>query len=544
MPKRKCPSFAEQKKMKTSAQKKQKQGFFTADKDTEAESQFNASRRETPGRAAKRKTGDMITTVMPIVHREETQKEATIGTSATIQPESNVLTEKNSTRSSGTIMKELMENKMILVLNRIETNVVETLRLHGVTLPDHDLQLLHCLQESNKQSSVKKASSVDPEPKDPAILPVVSSTLEKVDVVQLTESSGQAQEISINEANPLNSETTIVTSVPPAVTHVTLHSNTSECKNNFLENLALTQIVPTGTNSNLSNTKRIIKIAPAKGDSISHKKKIELPMIAPSIPNGIIITTSAPIFTPKTNALRNFSNNQTTQGNTRIVSNVKIINLPAEDLQTLQNNKSHIQYLASKKDLCPQEVSLLNKLLLNQQKILARGNPVVPIPGQRVQGIPFTIGAYMYVVQSGTRQTLTDTRKTTKKVVALVPPTELRSSATTENRSNSSINLPQVQNSVVGKLLELATSNRCDYILPDAEKAVCNRNSCILQVARLKSELNQKSIALESCNSELASLRAELSKANQYISNLRAQLEENTHTLCSYLAASSHINYE
>lgn len=456
---------------------------------------------------------------------------------------------------------------MILVLNRIETNVVETLRLHGVTLPDHDLQLLHCLQESNKQSSVKKASSVDPEPKDPAILPVVSSTLEKVDVVQLTESSGQAQEISINEANPLNSETTIVTSVPPAVTHVTLHSNTSECKNNFLENLALTQIVPTGTNSNLSNTKRIIKIAPAKGDSISSKKKIELPMIAPSIPNGIIITTSAPIFTPKTNALRNFSSNQTTQGNTRIVSNVKIINLPAEDLQVillyyltfteascnstitrllqnLQNNKSHIQYLASKKDLCPQEVSLLNKLLLNQQKILARGNPVVPIPGQRVQGIPFTIGAYMYVVQSGTHQTLTDTRKTTKKVVALVPPTELRSSATTENRSNSSINLPQVQNSVVGKLLELATSNRCDYILPDAEKAVCNRNSCILQVARLKSELNQKSIALESCNSELASLRAELSKANQYISNLRAQLEENTHTLCSYLAASSHINYE
>lgn len=98
--------------MKTSAQKKQKQGFFTAGKDTEAESQFNASRRETPGRAAKRKTGDMTTTVMPIVHREETQKEATIGTSATIQPESNVLIEKNSTRSSGTIMKELMENKV------------------------------------------------------------------------------------------------------------------------------------------------------------------------------------------------------------------------------------------------------------------------------------------------------------------------------------------------------------------------------------------------------------------------------------------------
>ncbi|KAI9559013.1 hypothetical protein GHT06_015802 [Daphnia sinensis] len=518
MPKRKCLSLAEQK---TSAMKKKKQCVFppkkaAIEKEAEADTQLNASRRETPGRAAKRKFSD--TTV--IVHREGATKKATIGTSATTQPETNVRSEKSPTRSSRIIIKDSKENKMTLVLNRIETNIVETLRLHGVTLPDHDLQSLHRLRKSNQSddlSSTKTATSVVHEPKD-LVLPVVSPTLEKVDVMQLTEPPTQAQEKSKNEANTLNSQMTIAASVPPAVTHVTLHTNTNEGKSNFLENLALTQIVPTRTNSNLSNTKRTIRIAPSKRDTILPKKailpKIESPVILPSVSNEKIATTTAPISTTSTNALSDFSNNKSTSGNAQPVSKVKIISLPAEDLQNLRNNKSHIQYLAAKKDSCPQEISLLSKLLLNQKNILAKGKPVMPIPGQRVQGIPFSSGAYMYLVQSGTNQTVPDVRKTTKK------------------------------NSVVGKLLELATSNRCDYILPDAEKTPCNRNSCILQIARLKSELNQKSIALDSCNTELANIRAELSKANEYISSLRAQLEENTHTLCSYLAATSHINYE
>ncbi|XP_057369537.1 uncharacterized protein LOC130690543 [Daphnia carinata] len=548
MPKRKFSSLAGKKKI-TSIQKKQKQGVLTpqkatTDKEAEAERQLNVSRRETPGRAAKRKTSDMITKI--IGNREEAAKDSTIGTSATIQPEGNISKEKSPTRSSRIIIKHPNENKMVLRLNRIETNIVETLRLHGVTLPDHDLQLLNRLQKSNQnneQSNIKTVTSIDLEPKGPAILPVVSPILEQVNVVQLTEVSAQVQEKSTNEANSLNSQMNIAASVPSAVTHVILHTNMSECKNNFLENLALTQIVPTRTYSNPSNTKKTIKITLAKRDSISSQKNIESPMIEPSVPNGITATTTAPISAPSTNALSNLSN-KTTQGNTRLVSNVKIISLPPEDLQNLQNNKLHIQYLASKKDPCPQEVSLLSKLRLIQTKILSTGKPVKPIRGQRVQGIPFSTDAFMYIVQNGTHQSVTDTRKTTKKVVASVPTTELTSPATTENRSNSSINIPQVKNSVVGKLLELATSNNCDYILPDAEKTVCNRNSCILQIARLKSELNQKSIALESCNSELANLRAELNKANEYVSNLRAQLEENTHTLCSYLAASSHINYE
>lgn len=457
---------------------------------------------------------------------------------------------------------------MALVLKRIEMYLGETLQQHGVTLPDHDLTLLHSLQKPNKnseQSCITKISSVDPKPISPAISPLVSQAKGKV--IVLTEPSVQALGKPENETNDLNCQTTTEKSIPPTVTHVTLQSDIGECKNKFLENLALTQIVPTRAISNLS-AKRILRLSPARKYSSSPKRKIEPPpKILPSVPNGKITTNNTSISASSNAASAAPPNDQISPENVRLVSKVRIIDLPAKDLQVmlfyfptftggscnssivyfpqnLQNNKSHIQYMTTKKDPSPQEVSLLRKLLLHQKKILASGRVVMPIPGETVKGIPFLSGACMYVVQSSKGQVMPDTGQTSNKVVVPIPCIEKAPPATGENRSNCSPNLHQTKHSATEKLLELATNNRCNYIFPDAEKTVCNHHSCVLQVALLKSEVNQKSIALESCNSELANVRAELGKANEYISNLRAQLEENTHTLCSYLAASSHVTYK
>ena len=225
-------------------------------------------------------------------------------------------------------------------------------------------------------------------------------------------------------------------------------------------------------------------------------------------------------------------------------------------LQKLQNNKSHIQYLSSKKELSPQETLLLPKLLQNQQIILATGTTVPTIPGQSVQGIPFLSGECMYVVQTNTKPVLPAIRQSPNELVTIrqspkdlvtirpspkdlvtkVPNAETATTFKIENNSDSSLNLP-TNNPDVTEILELVTNNGRDYILPDSERTTCNRHNCVIEVALLRSQLDQKTIALDSCNLELDNMKKELEKAKEYIGNLRAQLEENTQTLCSYLAA-------
>lgn len=81
-------------------------------------------------------------------------------------------------------------------------------------------------------------------------------------------------------------------------------------------------------------------------------------------------------------------------------------------------------------------------------------------------------------------------------------------------------------------------SSGCDYILPDVARNVrctCHHNCNAAEIALLKTNLEQKSIALDTCLSTIDSLRKELGTAKEHIFNLRAQLEENTHALCSYL---------
>ncbi len=188
------------------------------------------------------------------------------------------------------------------------------------------------------------------------------------------------------------------------------------------------------------------------------------------------------------------------------------------------------------------------KLLQNQQTILSTGITVPAIPGQFVQGIPFLSGECMYVVQVNTLQALPAIRQSSDELVTIrQSPKELVTKVSNaepaepatfkiENSSDSPLNLPQANNPATKKVLELVTNNGHDYILPDSERNTCNRHTCVIEVALLRTQLNQKTIALESCNLELDDMKKELEKAKEYIGNLRAQLEENTQTLCSYLA--------
>lgn len=86
-------------------------------------------------------------------------------------------------------------------------------------------------------------------------------------------------------------------------------------------------------------------------------------------------------------------------------------------------------------------------------------------------------------------------------------------------------------------------TNDCDYILPDAAPnklcSTCNCRNSIEEISFLRSELERKSIALDSCRTDLDKLKKELGEAKNCISNLSAQFQENTKALCSYLVKSN-----
>lgn len=89
------------------------------------------------------------------------------------------------------------------------------------------------------------------------------------------------------------------------------------------------------------------------------------------------------------------------------------------------------------------------------------------------------------------------------------------------------------------------TKDDCDYILPDVAapnnlRPTCNCRNSVEEVTSLRYQLEQKSVALKACNSDIDNLKKELCEAKEYISNLAAQLQENTQTLCSILANSPH----
>jgi hypothetical protein len=342
-----------------------------------------------------------------------------------------------------------------------------------------------------------------------------------------------------------------------------------------VEHIELTKQVSTPSTCGLPIIKIYNQIAPAVKNSNVQANTFKPLTKTPlhSVSNGANIPS---VTNPQTVVLNTLPNSQAKSRSVRVVSRVQIIRLSDEKLQVfafylsrlfiiefwnyslflsiflqkLQNNKSLIQYLSSKKDLSPQETLVMPKLLQNQHKILSTGITVPTIPGQSVQGIPFLSGECMYVVQANTFPALPAIRKSPEELVTIlqspeeldtkVPNAEPAEQAATpfkiENSSDSSSNLPQGNNPATEKVLELKTNNGCDYILPESERIICNRHTCVIEVALLRTQLNQKTIDLESCNLELDDMKKELEKAKKYIGNLRAQLEENTQTLCSYLA--------
>ena len=84
----------------------------------------------------------------------------------------------------------------------------------------------------------------------------------------------------------------------------------------------------------------------------------------------------------------------------------------------------------------------------------------------------------------------------------------------------------------------------CDYILPDVARDLNhgNNHNCVADLAELRSQLEQKSIALEACLNELESVKQELGDAKEHINNLREQLEENANALCAYLSMGGQLS--
>lgn len=113
MAKQKCSQLKIQRGSKRSAQKKQKGGYLTPERavvDDGAEPKASASRRETPGRAAKRKADKMKTVV--ILSRQGTPRKRPARNSADTHQETNIHAEKSLTSSSKMIVKELNESKV------------------------------------------------------------------------------------------------------------------------------------------------------------------------------------------------------------------------------------------------------------------------------------------------------------------------------------------------------------------------------------------------------------------------------------------------
>ena len=101
---------------------------------------------------------------------------------------------------------------------------------------------------------------------------------------------------------------------------------------------------------------------------------------------------------------------------------------------------------------------------------------------------------------------------------------------------------PKGSDSISGKSLPI----EFDYILPDVagDLSIACSNSYATEIALLRSQLEQKSFALNNCMNEIILLKQELTSAKEHICTLRAQLEENTQTLCAFLSFNGQIRID
>ncbi|XP_046439811.1 chromatin modification-related protein eaf-1-like isoform X4 [Daphnia pulex] len=316
---------------------------------------------------------------------------------------------------------ETKENNMMLAPMLSEMNLIQTLHQHGLALSEDDLHTLRNFikpseQASEQSSALGGSDSLANGLKGATMLKApaaaVSLTLGNGQVIQLTgEPFADAQQQPRVQfvTNPFDAQATQVfqaapqavaapAAPPPQMTEV-MHSTNHGFQNEFLEDLARSQIV-SDSKKTKSKAAPVQRAAPANTNNNAPKKKPEpRKKKPPPVKAGANAGTNA--------------TGQTTPAHTGSVPRVQTIKLSPQNQQRFVNNsfpqnlrniQAQIQYLTSKKDPTPQDTSLLQKLIEHHQKILATGKPVPTIPGQHAQGIPFMTTSNASNQQAGLRQ--------------------------------------------------------------------------------------------------------------------------------------------
>lgn len=227
---------------------------------------------------------------------------------------------------------------MMLILNRVETNVNQTLLEHGLTLSHDYLQTLHDFRKAAANSEKPVAQETDSiETKSPSICPTVSLTIHESEMPQLmkeplprVEQQQKVVATSLSSLPPVVVPSTLVPAT--ARPKVICLSKKREC-NKFVEHIELTKQVSTPSTCGLPIVKIYNQIAPAVKNSNVQANTFKPLTKTPlhSVSNGVGNIPS--VTNPQTVVLNTLPNSQAKSRSVRVVSRVQIIRLSDEKLQ-------------------------------------------------------------------------------------------------------------------------------------------------------------------------------------------------------------------
>lgn len=223
-----------------------------------------------------------------------------------------------------------------------ETNLIQTLHQHGLALSDDDLHTLRNFIKPSEASEQSSALGSDPIVnglkgqgamlKAPAA--AVSLTLSNGQVIQLTEPFPEAQQQQPRVqfvTTPFDPQATQVFQPAPAPVpaNEVINSTNHGFQNEFLEDLARSQIVPDP--KKVKSKAAPVRAAAANTNNNAPKKKAEPRKKKPPPVKGVTTTPNA-ANSPQ-NVVVNLNPNQTTPTNTGNVPRVQTIKLSPQNQQ-------------------------------------------------------------------------------------------------------------------------------------------------------------------------------------------------------------------
>lgn len=221
----------------------------------------------------------------------------------------------------------------MLILNRVERNVTQTLLQHGLTLSHSDLQTLCNLRKlpeaSVKPSAIETDSNKTKDPSIPTVSLITPGTPQLT--VPLTQPKQQQKVLNTTLSPQL---AVVVQSAPVPVATCPSQLDTNRCKDQFMEHLELTKQVETPTTYSRPTVKRNKRIAPVVKNSNVQEKSVE------PLKKKPLLSVSKEINIPSATAplpvvFKTFPNSQPNSRNVRVVSRVQIIKLPVDNLQVI-----------------------------------------------------------------------------------------------------------------------------------------------------------------------------------------------------------------